>query len=179
MNRGIGRPYIYIASLIYLCGFSVALYYSYSQGKVIESFNIVMKEPLYLQLIGDKPHLLIHIFRNNIKVLLINYFGALSFGLIACVYLFYNSIVFGFVLGATLQTSCLNDVLPYILPHSFEIIPIVGSAAEGMLFGKILFCHFFLNKETVIDYKFHFKKFIFYIVLLLLAALCETYISIH
>jgi uncharacterized membrane protein SpoIIM required for sporulation len=187
----IKKSHIYIAIIIYICGFFLSFHIGCNYNSEILNYNCKILDynkknkevnkttQIFNIKYSDKQNLFLHLFLNNSISIIIYYIGALSLGIFSIFYLFYNASYFGFYCGMALQNSSLKTLLPYVLPHSFEIIPTILAAADGISLGYQFYIYITKKNIIRINIKRYIIKFSLYIFIILIAALCETYISIH
>ncbi|WP_373806250.1 stage II sporulation protein M, partial [Bacteroides heparinolyticus] len=67
--------------------------------------------------------------------------------------------------------------IAHTLPHSFELVPLIFSAADGMFLGINIGLNLVLENKKKIEWRFYFKRLFLYLILIILAAFCEVFIS--
>jgi len=120
------------------------------------------------------------IFSNNLKVCIVNIAGGAMFGIVTLI----NLVVNGFITADTFATIHNNGmevskILKYTLPHSFELIGIWLSGAIGFYIAKVVF-DYMKGTELPTSHSFKFigKCFICVVIIILVAAFIEAYVSI-
>jgi uncharacterized membrane protein SpoIIM required for sporulation len=126
----------------------------------------------------ERKEIFQNIFINNAGVVLINFAGLFSFGLISCVNVYYNGFVVGDVIKNSISVLSIGTVLRGILPHSFELIGYFWSALLGIETGLKLFLYVFFQKPFICSYKGLMFKLVLCILIMLIAAFVEAYVSI-
>lgn len=120
------------------------------------------------------------IFSNNLKVCIINIVGGVMLGIVTLI----NLVVNGFIAADTFATIHNNGmevskILKYTLPHCFELLGVWLSGAIGLCIAKVVFNYMKDNKlPTYHSFKFIGKCFIVVVIIILVAAFIEAYVSI-
>lgn len=126
----------------------------------------------------NKPELVKYIIKNNLNVLLINFVGIFSFGVLSCINTAYNGFTLGYILKSTLKTFAFGDIIRHILPHSIELVGLIMSAAIGYYGGVHLFRSLFFKQG---NYKLEYKKITWLavasIAITIFAGVLEVYVS--
>lgn len=160
--------------IVYCGGFSLSLYDGLNNDISIKYTSPLLYGDHGLEEIVNIKSLVV----NNLIAYIVNYLGVFSMGIISLANTLYNSSYFGFILGNALRSQSLSDISCRILPHSFELIPILTSSADGLLLGVKIFLSL-LGRSIQINIYLFFIRFILGIVVLFMAALVEFYISMH
>src|SRR5574344_684179 len=85
--------------------------------------------------IQDQEDMFVYILKNNVKSVFFIFIGLVTFGFYPILSTFKNGGVFGFVFGTSIKTNGVQFSIAHTLPHSFELIPFILSAADGMFLG--------------------------------------------
>ncbi|MGX9290934.1 stage II sporulation protein M [Bacillus sp. A015] len=124
---------------------------------------------------------MLELIKNNLFVCLLLISGFFSCGLITLFYLFSN----GYIISVSILESVNNGLSPiqislYILPHGiFEIPALLISGSIGFMGLKIIFELCFSDKKNIFTNNLRkiIINFILIIVLIVIAAFIESYIS--
>ncbi len=173
---------IYVAIATYICSFFIAFYVGKYKSQVddeiyyyIETKSIDFDDDVSFS--SSSFERFKQIFINNEKVVIYNYFGALSFGFSSLASLAFNGSTFGNYIGYYSNHISTPIILRYTLPHSFELIAIILSGGEGIYLGIYLLLCLIGRKELKnIDGKLYIH-FILCTFIILLAAFVEAYIT--
>lgn len=167
-----------LSVFLYVCSFFIFVYI----GTHAEDYETVM--PI-LDINGKNTFIVTDssdltfkkIFLTNEICIAKNYLGLISFGLYPLISLIFNGAFFGMVVGMTIPTLGVGFVLSHTLPHSFELVAVVLSAADSFYLGVVLTLKFmgFYHKE--VNCTFYIKKFLLYSIVIFLAALCESHVT--
>jgi len=122
------------------------------------------------------------ILSNNLKVIFLMLAGAITFGLSTFINLIYNGFNVGLLIGSIFQTNePLKVIAGFILPHGiFEIPAILISAVAGFKIPYEITLYLLDKKEKPIteeDIKVFLKLAIISIILIVIAAFIEVYIT--
>jgi len=122
------------------------------------------------------------ILKNNINVwFAIVIVGTITFGLNSFLNLAYNSVAFGNLLGLSVSYNILDLFILAVLPHSiFEIPAIIIAGCAGFKIPYEIVRYLMGKKETVLtkeDIKEYFTLALISIVLIVIAAFVEAYIT--
>lgn len=162
--------YIYLSVFFFITGLIIGLIYlndSLSNIIITESNNSIVS--------NLKNELtFVNIFSSNIKVVLINILGGLSFGVLTFLNLIYNGIVMAYLLKVIYMID--TKLYLVLLPHSFEIIGFIIAGVVGIELGAFLFHYIFLGKKKLNTIKIY-KKITLSILIIFISALIEVYIS--
>ncbi|MDR2811420.1 MAG: stage II sporulation protein M [Tannerellaceae bacterium] len=170
------RKYILIfCLLIYLTGWIFGFLYHYQEEHDYTAIPKTMEESLGT----ERKEIFQNIFINNAGVVLINFAGLFSFGLISCVNVCYNGFVVGDVIKNGLRVLSSDTILRGILPHSFELVGYFWSALLGIETGLKLFLYVFFQKPFTCSYKKLMFELVLCILIMLTAAFVEAYVSIY
>jgi len=117
----------------------------------------------------------INIVSSNVKVIILNILGGMTFGVFTCVNLMYNGLAVSYIV----KLIYIIDSKYYLvlIPHSFEIIAMILSGAIGIELGYFLFSHIFLSKKKKLYSVRILKKILISVLIIIIAALIEVYIS--
>lgn len=119
------------------------------------------------------------IYKNNMYVLFYNIIGSLTFGILSIVSLLYNGFFLGQLFQQILKSNGLLSVFPYFLPHSFELIAIVWSSCIGIQLAYVIYNYMFTSEKVLINNRSIAIQILLCIIIIALAALVESYVSIH
>ncbi|ACX72190.1 protein of unknown function DUF95 transmembrane [Methanocaldococcus vulcanius M7] len=124
----------------------------------------------------------ISILSNNLKVIFLMLAGAITFGLSTFINLLFNGFNVGALIGSTFLTNePLKIIAGFILPHGiFEIPAILISAVAGFKIPYEITLYLLDKKEKPIteeDIKVFLKLAIISIILIIIAAFIEVYIT--
>ena len=131
-------------------------------------------------LINDRLSVFYLIFKNNLKVCIINIAGGAMFGLVTVSNLIWN----GFYAADVFATIHFNGmsiikILKHTMPHSFELLGIWLSGALGFCQAKLLILYMKGKELHIVGFLlFAIKCFLIIITIILLSAFIETFISI-
>ncbi|WP_439484478.1 stage II sporulation protein M [Cyclobacterium plantarum] len=160
------------AAAVYLTGLLVG-YYMDSDF----DFSLSEAKPLVAMIADSKSKLFCSLAGNNISVVLINIGGGFSLGTISFLNTFYNGAVLGYALSVAGDNFSLALIIRHLLPHAIEIVAIILSGSLGFYLGIYLLKKFILGRSHQFDY----QKFLILssttLVILLLAAVLEVYVS--
>ncbi|MCF6294064.1 MAG: stage II sporulation protein M [Flavobacteriaceae bacterium] len=163
--------YNLISIFIFLLGLIIGLFYFNNDLPNINTFESSNSNTLNL-----KENLtLYNILYTNLKVVIINIFGGLTFGLLTSVNLLYNGIFLSYLLKViyTIDTK----LYLILLPHSMEFLGFILAGAIGIEIGLFLFNYIFLSKKIKLDFVKLLKKTIISILIIFVAGLIEVYVS--
>lgn len=100
--------------------------------------------------------------------------GLFTLGFFSIISNMYSSFIFGVVLKKSAVVLSMGEILYTTLPHSFEIIGIIGMGYVGTVLGVSLLCRkFYLSSIRMM------LLFIASFLLILISAGIESYISIY
>lgn len=102
--------------------------------------------------IQDQEGMFIYILKNNVESVFLNYMGLVTFGFYPILSTFKNGGVFGFIFGASIETNGLQFSIAHTLLHSFELIPFILSAADGMFLGINVGLNIVLSNKKKIEW---------------------------
>ncbi|SHN23311.1 Uncharacterized membrane protein SpoIIM, required for sporulation [Cyclobacterium lianum] len=160
------------AAAVYLTGMLVG-YYMDSDF----DFSLPEVQPTVAMMADSKSKLFCSIAGNNISVALINIAGGFSLGTISILNTFYNGAVLGYALSVAGENFSSILIIRHLLPHAIEIVAIIPSGSLGFYLGLYLLKKFILGRSHQFDY----QKFLILsattLVILLLAAVLEVYVS--
>lgn len=166
------KPLTLSAAAVYLTGLLVG----YFMGSDYD-FSLSEAKPPVAMIDNSKSKLFCSIASNNISVALINIGGGFSLGAISLLNTFYNGIVLGYALSVAGDNFSSILIIRHLLPHAIEIAAIILSCSLGFYLGLYLFRKFVLGRGPVFDY----QKFLFQaamtLIILLVAAVLEVYVS--
>lgn len=121
-------------------------------------------------------------FRHNVKVALMLWSGALTFGGTTLLNLAFNGMILGSAVKTTAEQIGLIKTILLILPHGvFEIPAIIIAGAAGFKIPYELLRFALGRKEEIIteeDAKEFFKLIAISIVLIFIAALIESTVTV-
>lgn len=115
--------------------------FSTSDKDKIEAFYSAFKKE-------KKTQVLEHIIKNNLNVLLINFIGIFSFGVLSFVNTAYNGFTLTYILRSASNSYSFDQLLDNILPHSIELIGLLTSSAISFYCGVHFFKFCFIKAET-------------------------------
>lgn len=174
----IKSTYIYASIIVYTCAFLYFLNVGLQNSETVSTEIIPEFGNKTSFLIKDISDLTLNnIFWNNEIYIIKNYLGLISLGIYPLVLLIFNGGFFGMIVGTTFSETGMTFVILHTLPHSFELIAVILSAADSIYLGIVLPLRFFGYYHKEINYRPYFENFILYTVIILMAALCETYIT--
>lgn len=153
--------------------FVVIGYYSMDINSVLDSYKDIYAPKIDYDFYD--------ILKNNMKVCMSMILGCFSLGVISEVMLAYNGYVFGTIFAIGSEFYGWEKCLEATLPHSIEILGIVLSASLGMSIAVFIIRLFFKGAETLqIKHNicFYLKTFLWAMVIIVLAAYLESYVSI-
>jgi uncharacterized membrane protein SpoIIM required for sporulation len=163
------KKYFIVSLIVYILSFGVGLVIS-------KSINITISP--------DNSNGVLGIFGHNLFVgIKLMLFGWLTIGLMNNIYLAYNAVYLGIFIGSVTTKYGFTPILTGILPHSFfEIIALLLFSAIGSEVLRYLEIVKNNSKSDIrINYfktlKSTFLTFILAIMLLIIAAFIEAYIS--
>lgn len=157
----------------YLAGMLIGLQQTYTINSPIE------KEEGCVSLVDkisamNRYDRFVHIAKNNLTVSIKTMiFGIFSLGCFSVIYIFYNGLYSGMIIDDCLKYLSISELLKVTLPHSIEII---GLVLFGYI-GYILSAKILLDK---MDYTYLkvLLLFVVALIIIILAAFIESYISI-
>lgn len=91
--------------------------------------------------------------------------------------LWFNASFFGIIVGRVISEKGLQFVFIHTLPHSIELVAVILAAADSIFLGIIIFLKYLKYYHCEIKYRMYFHNFVYYIVIILIAAFIETYVS--
>lgn len=100
--------------------------------------------------------------------------GLFTLGIFSIISNIYSAFVFGVVLKKSTVVLSMGTILYTTLPHSFEIIGIIGMGYVGTVLCVSLLC-----KKFYLSFKRMILFFIVSFLLILISAGIESYISIN
>jgi len=122
-----------------------------------------------------------NIFVNNIKIITINILGGFTFSALTTLHLLYNGIMIGYETKLALIEDNLMTILVLILPHGiFEVPAIIIAGAAGFKIPYEIIRYLMGKKEqplTKEDIKEYFKLALISIILIVIAAFVEAYVT--
>lgn len=165
--------------ILYVCTFCAFVYMGIHavgscKGQMNTIVNIDNKFPKSSQ---KDVEMFIYILQNNINSLFLNYLGIVTFGFYSVLSIFKNAGVFGYVFGSSIVTNGLNFSLVHTLPHSFELIPIILSASDGLYLGVNIGWNLIIVNNKNLELFVFLKRLCLYLILIALAAFFEVFIS--
>gem|GEM_PF-6051059 len=173
--------FIYVILILYVCTFffffNAGLYSVENSDFKVN--NYIYKGRSFTIFIQNQEDMFIYILKNNIKSLCLNYIGLVTFGLYPILSTFRNGGVFGLVFGNSIEANGVQFSILHTLPHSFELIPFILSAADGMFLGINIGLNLILSNKTRIEWVTFLKRLCLYLVLIIFAAFCEVFISME
>jgi len=172
------KKYLILSVITYIIGALFSLFvkidfdnYSKTDKNKIELFYSGFKTE-------NKPELLKAIIKNNLTVLMINFIGIFSFGILSCINTAYNGFTLGYILRCVLGIYSIHDILNHILPHSVELIGLILSTTVAYYCGVHLFRSCFFKQN---NYKIDYKKIAYLValsvVITTVAGVFEVYAS--
>lgn len=166
------KPLTLSAAAVYLTGLLVG-YYMDSDF----DFSLSEAKPPVAMMDNAKSKLFCSIAGNNISVALINIGGGFSLGTISFLNTFYNGVVLGYALSLAGDNFSSILIIRHLLPHAIEILAIILSGSLGFYLGLFLLKKIILGRRHQFDY----QKFLFQaamtLIILLVAAVLEVYVS--
>ena len=171
--------FIYVILILYVCTFCFFFNVGiHSDGNSsFQTNSLIDKGGSFTTYIQDQEGMFIYILKNNIKSVTLNYTGLVTFGFYPILSTFKNGGVFGLVFGTSIEANGVQYCIAHTLPHSFELIPFILSAADGMFLGINIVLNFFLSDKKGIEWIVFLKRLCLYLILIVLAAFCEVFIS--
>jgi uncharacterized membrane protein SpoIIM required for sporulation len=170
--------YVYVSSIVYVCAFFFFLYEGlYSNDYDIAGFlsesnvSIPFQSKVLSDLSFDK------IFITNEIYIVKNYLGLATFGIYPLIMLIYNGGFFGMFVSVTIQNTSLSFVVAHTLPHSFELVPVILSAADSIFLGVHFVYRILRGHSHEINYLHFFKNFLLYTIIIAIAAFCESHVT--
>lgn len=175
--------FLFFSFILWLLPFILRLFFfdiaNFEKHPPEKSLNVVSDITNYVAN-NDKWSVFIAIFSNNLKVCVINIVGGVMLGILTLS----NLIMNGFYAADVFATAYNNGIgVTYILkttlPHSFELIGIWLSGAVGFSIAKLII-DFMRGRDNpyIIFFRFIGKCVLFIVLIILFAALIESYISI-
>jgi stage II sporulation protein M len=160
------------ATAVYLAGVLVGY-------QMEPDFGVRLQDPKSVLGTMDqaKSEMLWSIAGNNISVALINIGGGISFGTISFLNTFYNGAVLGYAFSVAGDNFPLAVIMRHLLPHAIEIIGIILSCSLGLYLGLHLFKKLILGRSPVFDYQRFLILVSITMIILLVAAVLEVYVS--
>lgn len=163
---------MFLAFFLWLCSFFLGLFIEIKISSIDDYHWALKYKPNYYTFKS--------IFLNNLKVIVTNAIGFLTLGLLTI----FNTAINGFILGNEIRVSLKSIPIKWILlgflPHSFEIIGIIFSAAIGLQLTFLLFKS--KNGDTLFIWEYCKNAlFLLFISLLIIlaAALVETFVTLN
>ena len=171
--------YIYVSIVIYVCAFLFFLYiglHSDNLKNIENNSGDIIKENY---LIGDNSvQTFSRILLNNEIYIIKNYIGIFTLGIYPIILLWFNASFFGIIVGRVISEKGLQFVFIHTLPHSIELVAVILAAADSIFLGIIIFLKYLKYYNCEIKYRTYFYNFVYYIVIILIAAFIETYVSL-
>lgn len=168
------RLILYILSLSYLIGFILGIIL----GDSIPSIQDIKlgNHSIVEELSTMKPiERFFFIAENNVWVGCKCFWGGLfTFGFFSIISNIYSAFIFGVVLKKSIVVLPMETIVYTTLPHSFEIIGIIGMGYVGTILGVSLLC-----RKYFLSFMRMFSLFIASLLLILVSAGIESYISIY
>lgn len=166
------RQVFYFSTLVFLFGLVLgsfsALHHDYSAYFGFDPFDNSTPGALFF-------------FKHNVKVALLLWAGALTFGGTTLLNLTFNGMILGSAVKTTAEQIGLRKTLLLILPHGvFEISAIIIAGAAGFRVPYEVLRFALSKKEEIIseeDAKEFFKLVAISMVLILIAALIESTVT--
>ncbi|WP_186433765.1 stage II sporulation protein M [Staphylococcus chromogenes] len=141
-------------------------------------FGVLLSQPSSKTVDYDLNFL--DIFMKNLLVCVILIIGFFSLGIISLILLSINSGIFGAIFRQYYDDTSFNQFILSILPHGiFEVPALLISAAIGMSSWLYIFQYIFNQRISIKkDSRFFCKVISFVVILLLIGALIETFVTI-
>ena len=172
---------IYVILILYVCTFCFFLNIGIHSVENSDFYvnNSIDRGGIFTIFIQDQDQedMFVYILKNNVKSLFLNYIGLVTFGFYPILSTFKNGGVFGFVFGTSIKTNGVQFSIAHTLPHSFELIPFILSAADGMFLGINIGLNLILSNKKKIEWIVFLKRLCLYLILIVFAAFCEVFIS--
>ena len=173
--------FIIVAFAIYVCTFCFFFNigscdggdYQFKIDKTIDAFNG------NAGIVQEKMTMFIHILENNVKSVILNYLGIITFGISPVLSIFKSAGIFGVIFGFSTMKNGVYYSLAHTLPHSIELIPIILSAADGMYLGVNVGLNIVTAAKSKIDISSYSKRLCIYLLLIVLAAFLEVFVSMN
>lgn len=169
---------IFVLYVCTFCYFFDVGFYSVEDEQALMYKDVVLFHSEEV-LIQGKNTMLINILGSNIKFVVFNYLGVVTFGINPILSIFKSAGVFGFISGSSVMTNGAYFCIAHTLPHSFELIPVILSAADGMYLGVNVWLNIIMATKKELELSFFLKRLCVYLLLIVLAAFIEVFISME
>ncbi|SFA44189.1 Stage II sporulation protein M [Pedobacter suwonensis] len=172
------KNYFILSLVTYAMGIAVCFCididtsFSKSDTEKIETFYSGFKQE-------KKTQVLSHIIKNNLNVLLINFIGIFSFGVLSFINTAYNGFTLTYILRSASSAYSSEQLLNNILPHSIELIGLLISTAISFYCGVHFFKFCFIKTQPK---KFKLNQIIYLAIvsvfITIIAGFFEVYVSL-
>jgi len=177
------KRWLLIAACLFGSGLVLGLTTSAGTAGLLAEDVAALEE--FAESLGELPQLAILavIFIKNVSVLLISFALSPLFCLVPVMALTFNGWLIGLVATTVIQERSLGYLLAGLLPHGiFEIPALIIGEAFAISFGVAVILALFKKERRnlpLLNLRQNFRYLIVALVLLLLAAIIETYVSSH
>jgi uncharacterized membrane protein SpoIIM required for sporulation len=171
---------ILVSTTVYLFGFMLAIFLSYTYSSTMNSFGISLISGTELTMQSSPTFE--YIFISNIKTILILFSGSFLFGFTTFMNLICNGLFFGGIFAESLKQVSLTKALLLTVPHAIIELPalfIAGAAGFKIPYELLLYLNgkkdYILKKKEIIDFLTLVCLSIF---LIFIAAVVESHVTV-